>query len=228
MKKEYIHDISLTDVINNHEVSTYVASGDKVLDIMGYTDHSAEHTMIVAGTAGEILSRLGYSQREVELARIAGYTHDVGNTINRNLHAQTGALLVFEMLTRMQMPPEEIALIISAIGHHDEKDGMAVSPVSAALIIADKADVRRSRVKNSDFATFDIHDRVNYAVEKSDLEILITDSEKLINLRLKIDLSICTITEYFEIFLSRMLMSAKAAEFLGAKFHLYLNESKLL
>jgi len=180
---EYIKNIKLDDVINNYEVSTYVASGDNVLDVMGYTDHSADHTMLVATTAGDILTSFGFTPREAELARIAGYTHDIGNTINRNIHAQTGAIIVFEILTRMKMPPEEIAVIVSAIGHHDEKDGLPISPVSAALIIADKADVRRSRVKNKDFATFDIHDRVNYAVEESDLEIEIDGGINVDNVR---------------------------------------------
>ena len=225
---EYIKNIKLDDVINNYEVSTYVASGDNVLDVMGYTDHSADHTMLVATTAGDILTSFGFTPREAELARIAGYTHDIGNTINRNIHAQTGAIIVFEILTRMKMPPEEIAVIVSAIGHHDEKDGLPISPVSAALIIADKADVRRSRVKNKDFATFDIHDRVNYAVEESDLEIEIDGEKRDINLKLKIDLSICSVTEYFEIFLTRMIMSAKAAEYIGGSFHLYVNDSQLL
>ncbi|MCL1936291.1 MAG: HD domain-containing protein [Defluviitaleaceae bacterium] len=228
--KEHYHsfkeNITLNDVMQNMEIKTYIQRVDMVMDIMGYTDHSSAHTKLVAENAANILKEFGYSERDVELARIAGYTHDIGNCINRNLHAQTGATIMFEILTRMQMPPHEIAPIVSAIGHHDEKDGIAVGPISAALIIADKADVRRSRVKNEDFATFDIHDRVNYAVENSFLEI---DKEKKdVNLRLKVDLDICSITEYFEIFLTRMMMSAKATEFLNGKFHLIINDTKLL
>lgn len=222
----YKENILMQDVIQNQEIKAYIARVDMVMDVMGYTDHSAAHTKLVAETSAKILTAFGHPEREIELARIAGYTHDIGNSINRNMHAQTGAVIVYEILTRMTMPPHEIAAIISAIGHHDEKDGIPVSPISAALIIADKADVRRSRVKNKDFATFDIHDRVNYAVEKSKIDI--DPKNKDINLKLIVDLSICSVTEYFEIFLTRMIMSAKATEFLGSKFHLYINDTKLL
>lgn len=222
----YRENLTLDDVIKNEEIRTYILQTDKVLDVMGYTDHSDAHTKLVAYKASQILSTLGYEDREVELARIAGYTHDIGNFVNRVQHAQTGAIIMHEILTRMHMPPNEIATIVSAIGHHDEKDGMAVSPISAALIIADKSDVRRSRVKNMDLATFDIHDRVNYACTKSILEI--NKSTRNIDLKLDIDLTLCSVTEYFEIFLSRMIMSTKATEFLGASFHLYMNDTRIL
>jgi len=221
--------ITLEDIRSDEEIQTYVLGGDKVLTVMGYTDHSAGHTMRVAVTAANILTELGHEEREIELARIAAYLHDVGNMINRNNHAQSGAALAFSILSRMGMPPNEIATIVSAIGHHDESDGRPVSSVSAALILGDKCDVRRSRVKNKDFTTFDIHDRVNYAVERADVEIETAENNaKHINLKLKIDISICSVMEYFEIFLGRMVMSAKAAEFLGATFHLYINDARLM
>lgn len=223
--------ITLNEVRKNKEVCSYVSSGDAVLNVMGYTDHSAGHTLIVARDTAEILRKLNHDTRTIELAEIAGYTHDIGNTINRVHHAHTGALMMFEILTRMNMNPAEIAIIISAIGHHDEKDGLPVNAVSAALIIADKSDVRRSRVKNKDMTTFDIHDRVNYAVTESKVEVNI-NNEKMekpdIDLKLEVDLSICSVGEYFEIFLERMVMSQKAATFLGATFHLYINGTKLL
>lgn len=220
--------ITLEDVRRNDEFSTYVSKGNKVLAVMGYTDHSAAHTMKVAKGAANILTRFGYSEREIELARIAGYIHDIGNMVNRADHAHTGAIIAFNILTRMNMPPDEIAKIVSAIGHHDESSGRAISCISAAIIISDKTDVRRTRVRKKDFATFDIHDRVNYAVEKSDLSIEINEDQRDINLKLTLDISICSVMDYFEIFLVRMLMCSKAAEFLGASFHLYANGSKLV
>lgn len=222
----YKEDISLNDVMANREIQAYIDRVDKVMDVMGYSDHSASHTKLVAEMAAKILRAFGHEERTIELARIAGYTHDIGNAVNRNLHAQTGAVIMYEILTRMNMPPEEIGVIISAIGHHDEKDGLPVSSVSAALIIADKADVRRSRVKNTDLTTFDIHDRVNYSAEMSELEV-ITET-KDINLRLKIDPNMCSVADYFEIFLTRMVMSSKASVFLGGSFHLFINDAKLL
>lgn len=218
--------IILKDVMENIEIKTYINQVNQVMDVMGFSDHSEAHTKLVSDNVARILTATGANEREIELGRIAGYTHDIGNFVNRNLHAQTGATIMFEILTRMGMNPREIAPIVSAIGHHDEKDGLPVNPISAALIIADKADVRRSRVRNQDFATFDIHDRVNYAAEASQLEIV--KETKDINLRLKIDISICSIAEYFEIFLIRMVMSAKATRFLGWNFHLIINDAKLL
>jgi len=223
---EHNQNIMLSDVRKNEGISTYITRSDEALSVMGYTDHSTKHTMKVAKDAAQILTVFGYSQREIELVQIAAYMHDIGNVINRVNHAQNGAIMAFEMLSKMNMPPEEIATIVSAIGNHDESGGWAVSNVSAALIIADKCDVHRRRVKNTDFATFDIHDRVNYAVEEANLEICA--EERDINLKLKIDISICPVIDYFEIFLLRMMMSAKSATFLDGNFHLYVNDSKLL
>ncbi len=170
--------------------------------------------------------QLGYSEREAELARIAGYMHDIGNVVNRIDHAQTGAVMAFNILTRMGMDPEEIAPIIAAIGNHDEDTGSAVNTISSALILADKSDVRRTRVRNSDFATFDIHDRVNYAVENSTISV--DPGQRTILLTLTIDTEICSLMDYFEIFLARMLMCRRAADFLNVKFELVINGAKLL
>lgn len=223
---KYIENITLEDVKKNEAISTYIKRGDAVLSVMGYTDHSAGHTLKIAKTASDILTGFGYSHREVELVRIASYMHDIGNVVNRAYHAEAGAIISFTLLSNMGMPPEEIATIISAIGNHDEHNGKPISNISAALIIADKCDVRRSRVKNTDIATFDIHDRVNYAVEEAVLQI--EEESREINLKLTVDLSMCSVMEYFEIFLSRMIMSARAAEFLKATFHLYINDSQLM
>lgn len=220
--------IILDDIIENEEFSHYIAAAGKVVATMGFTDHSSAHTMKVAVSAANILQSFGYEEREIELARIAGYIHDVGNMVNRLNHAQSGAIIAFNILTRMGMPPEEISLIVSAIGHHDENGGRAVNCVSAAIIIADKTDVRRSRVRNKDFANFDIHDRVNYAVEKADVDIEVNGKQRDINLKISLDITICSVMEYFEIFLERMLMCSKAAKFLDADFHLYANDAKLM
>lgn len=217
--------ITYEDVFNNNEFKAYIRKGNELLGVLGYTDHSSGHTVKVAETASEILLHLGYSERETELAKITGYIHDIGNMVNRIDHAQTGALMAFNILTRMGMPPEEIATVVGAIGNHDEKTGLPVSPVCAAIIIADKCDVRRSRVRNNDFATFDIHDRVNYSVESSSLNI-ITDKRK-IQLNVKIDTETCSILDYFEIFIDRMLMCKRAAEFLNVSFEILTNGSKL-
>lgn len=218
--------LTLADVMANEEIHAYITQVDQVMNVMRYSDHSTGHTKLVAENMARILTAWGATERDIELARIAGYTHDIGNCINRHHHAQIGASMMFDILTRMGMAPAEIAVIISAIGHHDEKDGLPVSSISAALIIADKADVRRSRVRNRDFATFDIHDRVNHAAEASMLEIV--PERRDINLRLTIDISMCSIADYFEIFLTRMSMSAKATHFLGWNFHLIINDAKLL
>ena len=173
-----------------------------------------------------ILTTLHYSPREIELAKIAGYMHDIGNVVNRIDHAQSGALLAFRILDRMGMEPEDIAMVISAIGNHDESTAAAVNPIAAALILADKTDVRRTRVRNPDFATFDIHDRVNYAVEES--RLYFSEDQTEITLEIKIDTTICAVMDYFEIFLQRMLLSRKAAEYLKIKFALVINGQKLL
>ena len=224
---EYKH-IVFEDIKNNLEFNTYIKRGNDLLGIAGFTDHSTGHTAKVADAAAEILTKLGYGERQVELAKIAGYIHDIGNMVNRIDHAQTGALMAFSILTSLNMHPEEIATVVSAIGNHDESTGSAIDPISAALIIADKTDVRRSRVRNKDMATFDIHDRVNYAVEAAALKIEIRPSKNIIRLVLRIDKHICPVMDYFEIFLHRMLLCKDAAKFLGAEFQLNINEAKIL
>ncbi len=218
--------ITYEDVRRNPEFNAYINKGNQLLGVLGFTDHSAAHTVKVADQASQILRQLGYSEHEQELAKIAGYIHDIGNMVNRIDHAQTGAIMSFNILTRMGMPPDEIAVIVGAVGNHDEGTGMPVSEVSSALIIADKADVRRTRVRNHDFATFDIHDRVNYAVESSSLEII--PQERVIRLNLNLDVKICSVLDYFEIFLGRMIMCKRASEFLNVKFEILANGAKLL
>ena len=220
--------VTFDDIINNFEFNIYLEKGNELLGTMGFTDHSAAHTMKVAITAARILTELGYSEREIELAKIAGYIHDIGNMINRVNHAQTGALMAFNILTKMNMNPEEIATVVAAVGNHDEHTGRPVSPVSAAVIIADKTDVRRSRVRNKDEETFDIHDRVNYAVEKAELLIFKTQKENVIRLVMQIDKEISPVFDYFEIFMERMMLSRKAAEYLNASFQFNINDAKLL
>lgn len=218
--------ISFEDVKNNGSIKCYIAQADKALAAMGYTEHSFAHVGKAANTAEKILKTLGYSDREAELAKIAGYMHDIGNVVNRIDHAQSGAILAFRLLDKMGMEADEIAQVISAIGNHDEGTAAAVNPIAAALILADKTDVRRSRVRNRDFANFDIHDRVNYAVEESN--IYFNEDNTAIVLELKIDTTISAVMDYFEIFLGRMMLSRKAAEFLNIKFELVINKQRLL
>lgn len=218
--------ITYEDIKNNKEIQTYIKSADKILGIAGYTKHDLGHVGKVAETAAYILKELGYEGREIELAKIAGFMHDIGNMINRQDHAQTGAVLAFKILKDIGMDPEEIFMVTSAIGNHDEGTGQPVSTISSALILSDKVDVRRSRVRNSDFATFDIHDRVNYAVEKAD--VYVNKNEKSIQLNLTIDTKICSLMEYFEIFLNRMMLCRKATEFLNTRFELVMNNTKVL
>lgn len=218
--------IGYKDIVNNREIRTYIQKGNALLGVLGYTEHSLRHAARVAETAENILLQLGYSEREAELAKIAGYIHDIGNVVNRIDHAQTGAVMAFNILTRMGMDPEEISLIIAAIGNHDEGTGSAVNTISAALILSDKSDVRRTRVRNRDFSTFDIHDRVNYAVENSSINV--HPEQKSILLNLTIDTEISSLMDYFEIFLTRMLMCRRAAEFLKVSFELIINGTKLL
>ncbi|MDD6179122.1 MAG: HD domain-containing protein [Clostridium sp.] len=214
------------EIKKNAEVLAYLKKGNDVLGVMGYTDHSAIHCSLVAERAAYILKNLGYSAKEAELAKIAGFMHDIGNAINRSHHAEYGALLSNEILKATDMPLEDRVTVVSAIANHDESTGTAVDPISAALIIADKTDVRRNRVRTKDKAQFDIHDRVNYAVTGAELEYL--EDKKHIVLKLEIDESICSMYEYFEIFLGRMLMCRRAAEILGAKFKLIANGHKVL
>ena len=213
--------------IRNHpEVLALLARGDHDLGVLGYTDHSTAHTALVADRAAYILRRLGYSEREQELAKIAGFMHDIGNAINRKNHAEYGALLANDILKSMGMDMEERIIVISALGNHDESTGGAKDPVSAALILADKTDVRRNRVRTQQPEKFDIHDRVNYAVTGSSLKV--DPEEKKISLNLQVDDSICTMFEYFDIFLGRMMMCRGAAEMLGAQFRLTVNGGKVL
>ncbi len=213
-------------VRNHPEVLALLAKGNHDLGVLGFTDHSTAHTALVADRAAYILRRLGYSEREQELARIAGFMHDIGNAINRKNHAEYGALLANDILKNLGMDMEDRIVVISAIGNHDESTGGAKDVVSAALILADKTDVRRNRVRTQQPEKFDIHDRVNYAVTGSSLKV--EPEEKKISLNLQVDESICTMFEYFDIFLGRMMMCRGAAEMLGAKFRLTVNGGKVL
>ena len=218
--------VTYQEIRENEEVREYIRKGNANLGVLGYTDHSVAHCAIVAEEAGKILQVFGYTEHEIELAKIAGFMHDIGNCINRSKHAEYGGLLANEILKEMDMSIRDRVTVISAIGHHDESTGSAMDAVSAALIIADKTDVRRNRVREKEKATFDIHDRVNYAVTES--KLLIDVEGKTITLNLEIDEKICTMYEYFEIFLGRMMMCRSAAEMLGAKFRLRVNGSKVL
>lgn len=218
--------MTFKEIRKNPEVLAYLEKGNANLGILGFTDHSVAHCGLVAQTAGNILREFGYSDHEIELVKIAGFMHDIGNGINRKNHAEFGGLLADQILAKTDMPLEDRVTIVSAISNHDESTGGAVDPVSAALIIADKTDVRRNRVRTKDKANFDIHDRVNYAVTGSALRLDV--EKKVISLNLQIDESMCTMFEYFEIFLGRMMMCRKAAEVLGARFKLTANGSKVL
>lgn len=218
--------VTINDVKNNVEIKNFLSISENQMRILGYTEHSYRHVSLVSKNAGRILEDLGHKERDVELAKIAGYLHDIGNSVNRTDHAHSGAILAYNLLVKMGMDFMEAAQITHAIGNHDEHTGTAVSNISAALILADKSDVHRSRVRNNDIATFDIHDRVNYAVETS--EIIINPQEKTASLILQIDTDICPVMDYFEIFLTRMTMSRRAADFLGLSFQLLINGSKLL
>ena len=231
-------NVTYEDVRNSEEIRTYIKQADESLKAIGYTEHSFAHCTKVAKVAGDLLEKLGYDAHEVELARIAGFMHDIGNVVNRIDHAQSGAvmafrildkpgfMIAFRILDKMGMPPEDVATVITAIGNHDEQTAAAVNAVAAALIIADKTDVRRSRVRNRSTINFDIHDRVNYAAEKSD--VILEPDSKTITLDLKINTEICAVMDYFEIFTGRMLLCRKAAEFLGLQFKLDINDVYLL
>ena len=215
-----------SDLKENKEIKALIEKGNSNLGVLGYTDHSQAHAALVAVRAADILKKLGYKKSRIELAKMAGYMHDIGNAINRSHHAEYGAILAYDILKETDMDEKDRLTIVSAISHHDESTGVALDDVSAALIIADKTDVRRNRVREKPKASFDVHDRVNYAVTKSDLEIL--PEKKLIVLSLEIDEKICTMYEYFEIFLGRMMMCRKASEILGVKFRLQVNGNKVL
>lgn len=218
--------ITIEDIKNSSQIRTYIQKADETMCALGYTEHSFAHVTRVSETARQILLTLGYSPREAELAQIAGYIHDIGNVINRVDHAQSGAVMAFRILDNMGADPEDIATIITAIGNHDEGTGMPVNAVAAALILADKSDVRRSRVRNPDMASFDIHDRVNYSVKKSVLKI--NEEHTLIKLKLSVDTKYGSVMDYFEIFMGRMLLCRKAAEKLGLQFKLMINEQQLI
>lgn len=218
--------ITFEDIKNSPEIRTYIQQADASPKTLGYTEHNFAHCTKCANEAGNLLEALGYDEHEVELARIAGFMHDIGNVINRVDHAQSGAVMAFRLLDKLGMPPEDTATVITAIGNHDEATACPVNAVAAALIIADKTDVRRSRVRNRETIQTDIHDRVNYATEKS--EILLDTKAETLTLFLTIDTTICAVMEYFEIFLDRMLLSRKAADYLGLHFKLNINGSTLL
>lgn len=218
--------ITLNEVKKDYEVKTLVKQGNKHLGALGYTEHGFRHLELVASRAKKILLELGYEERLGELSAIAGFLHDIGNVVSRYDHSQSGALIAYNILSRLGMDCSEIATIMGAIGNHDEAEGQVVNYVTAALILADKSDVHRSRVRNRDFATFDIHDRVNYAVVNADL---VVDGEKRkIILDLNIDTSICPIIDYFEIFLNRMILCRRAADFLASEFKININNSAIL
>ena len=220
------------DIIKDDEkIRAYIKAGDDALKALGFTEHSFPHVYKTAQTAAEILSDLKYGEREIELVKIAGLLHDIGNMVNRNYHALTGAVIAESILSKFDMPYSEITAIISAIGNHDEDTGRPVNTISAALILADKSDVRRSRVSESDMDKIlaDIHDRVNYAVTNSDISACFDEnSAKKIVLNLSIDTSVCSVMDYFEIFLSRMLMCRRAAAYLDAHFDLIINNLKIM
>ena len=214
------------EIANNKEINAYLQKGNANLGQLGFTDHSKAHCVQVAHQAGKILKRLGYSEHEIELAKIAGYMHDIGNTINRVDHAHSGAILAYEILKNMGMSLEDRTEIMMAIGNHDEATGTAVSDISAALILADKSDVHRNRVRNRDIVTFDKHDKVNYAVTNT--EFIMEREKRKVTLNITIDNTICPVLDYFDIFMERTKMSKYAAKYLNIWFELIINGTKLL
>ena len=218
--------MTFEQVRSDEAVRTYIARADMTLEALGFTEHSFAHVTMVAHRAAYILETIGCDERTVELAKIAGYLHDIGNVINRVDHSQSGAVMAFRILYRMDFPPEEIAVIISAIGNHDEGTGIPVNQVAAALIVADKSDVRRSRVRNPEDVQVDIHDRVNYSATHSNLTV---DSEgKTLTLEIEVDTTISSPMEYLEIFMKRMLLCRSAADKLGLRFSLQINGQTLI
>jgi hypothetical protein len=214
--------VTIDTVRNDPVVKAFVQQANESLRALGYTEHGERHVSLVGNIAENILERLGYDKRSCELANIAGYLHDIGNLVHRDNHAQTSSLMAWSILARLGMPPEECALVMGAIGNHEEERGKATTAIAAAVIIADKADVHRSRVQNPDMSTFDIHDRVNYAATRSFVRV--HPQEQIIALELEIDTNFAQVIEYFEIFLSRMTMVRQAVEFLGCEFHLIIND----
>ena len=207
-------------------IKVYITQADASLGALGFTEHSFAHVCRVAEMTGYIMQTLGYDARMVELAKIAGYLHDIGNLVNRVEHSQSGALMAFRILDKMGFPAEEISLIVTAIGNHDEGTGVPVNPLAAALILADKSDVRRSRVRTKEVEKFDIHDRVNYSVKKSELKI--NEAHTLVQLKLSVDTHFSSVMDYFEIFMNRMILCRQAANKLGLQFKLMINEQQML
>ena len=218
--------LTFDQIEKDPEIQEYIKKSDEFLSEIGYTEHSFAHVKKVALDAGNILTTLGYDEHLVELAKMAGYIHDIGNMINRVDHAHNGAILAFALLKERGMPPADLAMIAGAVGNHDEATGLPISPVSAALILADKSDVRRTRIRDLGNITTDIHDRVNYAV--TDSKLILDLVSKDVSLKLKVDVHVSSVMEYFEIFLGRMLMCKKAAEYFGFKFGLVINRQRLL
>ena len=218
--------MTFEQIKNVDTVNIYIKNADATLAALGYTEHSFTHVGRVAEIAGGLLQELGYSERTVELAKIAGYLHDIGNLVNRKDHSQSGGIMAFRILDHLDFPPEEISVIVSAIGNHDEGTGVPVGPVAAALILADKSDVRRSRVRLKDTDKFDIHDRVNYSV--TDSQLVIDKENSVVTLSLTIDTKFSSVMDYFEIFMGRMVLCRKAAEKLGLRFELKINGQQLV
>lgn len=218
--------VTLKEVTKDPEVIALIGEADRQLETLGYTEHGQRHARLVAKNAKDVLAALDYGERLCELAAVAGYLHDIGNVVNRDQHERTSAIIARQILLRLGMDYIETARVMAAIGNHHEEGGIPVSEISAALILADKADVHRSRVRNPDFITFDIHDRVNYAVKKSGLTM--QKEERRITFDLAIDTSIAPVMEYFEIFLSRMIISRRAADFLKCRFELVINGTRLV
>lgn len=218
--------LTYEEITKSEAIKTYIIRADESLAALGFTEHSFAHVMHVAETAGYLLKTLGYDERMIELAKIAGYLHDIGNLVNRKDHAQSGAVMAWSILNDMGCDPAEMATIVTAIGNHDEGSGVPVNTVAAAMILADKADVRRSRVRNTDISKFDIHDRVNYSVTKSALKI--NDEKSVVTLKLTVDTRFGSVMDYFEIFMVRMVLCRKAAEKLGLQFKLIINQQQLI
>lgn len=216
--------VTIEEVKKDSEVVSFIRSANAALKRIGFTEHGQRHAGLVGSIAENVLERLEYSDRERQLANVAGYLHDIGNVIHRENHALSGSLMAWQILSRLGMQPDECAIVMNAIGNHEEERGRATTPVAAALIIADKADVHRSRVQNPDMSAFDIHDRVNYAATRSFVRAL--PEEKVIALELEIDTDYAQVIEYFEIFLDRMTMVRQAVDFLGCNFQLIINETR--
>ena len=223
---ETYRTVTFEEIWKSEEVNAYIQNGNDNLGVIGFTEHGLAHAKRSSDVARQILQSLGYDARTCELAAIAGYMHDIGNVVNRSDHAQSGALMAFTILNKLQMDPAEIALVVAAIGNHDEGTAAAVNPIAAALILSDKSDVRRSRVRDKGTVAADIHDRVNYAVERSAMEIDPENRTAVLNI--VIDTTICPVMEYFEIFLTRMVLCRQAAQFLNLQFELIINDTRLL